>query len=287
VTLEPIDLMHMGLDRIIAVYVVETDDGLALFDCGPASTLATLEAGLAARGLALQDIDHLLLSHIHFDHAGAAGALVRKHPGLRVHVSGIGAPHVVDPSRLERSARRLYGDMFDTLWGTLEPVPGENVEVVGDMAVGMAVFPTPGHASHHVSYLAPDGTLHAGDAVGVRIMPGRYIFPAAPPPDVDLEGWERTFRAIEERRPARYALTHFGVAEDTEEHLSRMREELARLAERVRSGMSQEDFLAACHADVLASDEGDVAYYERAGPVWQTYLGLQRYWEKKAETATA
>jgi len=287
VTLGPIDLMHMGLDRIIAVYVVETDDGLALFDCGPASTLATLEAGLAARGLALQDIDHLLLSHIHFDHAGAAGALVRKHPGLRVHVSGIGAPHVVDPSRLERSARRLYGDMFDTLWGTLEPVPGENVEVVGDMAVGMAVFPTPGHASHHVSYLAPDGTLHAGDAVGVRIMPGRYIFPAAPPPDVDLEGWERTFRAIEERRPARYALTHFGVAEDTEEHLSRMREELARLAERVRSGMSQEDFLAACHADVLASDEGDVAYYERAGPVWQTYLGLQRYWEKKAETATA
>ena len=286
-TLGPIDLMHMGLDRIIAVYVVETDDGLALFDCGPASTLATLEAGLAARGLALQDIDHLLLSHIHFDHAGAAGALVRKHPGLRVHVSGIGAPHVVDPSRLERSARRLYGDMFDTLWGTLEPVPEENVEVVGDTAVGMAVFPTPGHASHHVSYLAPDGTLHAGDAVGVRIMPGRYIFPAAPPPDVDLEGWERTFRAIEERRPARYALTHFGVAEDTEEHLSRMREELARLAERVRSGMSQEDFLAACHADVLASDEGDVAYYERAGPVWQTYLGLQRYWEKKAETATA
>jgi glyoxylase-like metal-dependent hydrolase (beta-lactamase superfamily II) len=284
-TLEPIDLMHMGLDRIIAVYVFETDDGLALFDCGPASTLDPLEAGLAARGLALQDIDHLLLSHIHFDHAGAAGALVRKHPGLRVHVSEIGAPHVIDPTRLERSARRLYGDAFDTLWGTLEPVPEENVLVVGDTAVGMDVFPTPGHASHHVSYLAPDGTLHAGDAVGVRIMPGHYIFPAAPPPDVDLDGWERTFRAIEERRPARFALTHFGVAEDTEDHLARMREELAKLAERVRSGMSQEDFEAACRADVLASDEGDVAYYERAGPVWQTYLGLQRYWEKQAEPA--
>jgi glyoxylase-like metal-dependent hydrolase (beta-lactamase superfamily II) len=286
-TLEPIDLMHMGLDRIIAVYVVETDDGLALFDCGPASTIETLKAGLAASGLELRDISHLLLSHIHFDHAGAAGALVREHPGLRVHVSAIGAPHVVDPTRLERSARRLYGDAFDTLWGTLEPVPEENIEVVGDTAVGMDVFPTPGHASHHVSYLAPDGTLHAGDAVGVRIMPGRYIFPAAPPPDVDLEGWERTFRAIEERRPARYALTHFGVAEDTGEHLARMREELARAAERVRSGMSQEDFQAACRADVLASDEGDVAYYERAGPVWQTYLGLKRYWEKQAEAATA
>lgn len=286
-TLEPIDLMHMGLDRIIAVYVVETEDGLALFDCGPASTIETLKAGLAASGLELRDINHLLLSHIHFDHAGAAGALVREHPGLCVHVSEIGAPHIVDPTRLERSARRLYGDTFDTLWGSLEPVPQENIEVVGDRAVGIDVFPTPGHASHHVSYLAPDGTLHAGDAVGVRIMPGRYIFPAAPPPDVDLEGWERTFRAIEERRPARYALTHFGVAEDTGEHLDRMREELARAAERVRSGMSQEDFQAACRADVLASDEGDVAYYERAGPVWQTYLGLQRYWEKRAETTTA
>jgi glyoxylase-like metal-dependent hydrolase (beta-lactamase superfamily II) len=275
----------VGLDRIIAVYVFETDDGLALFDCGPASTLDALETGLAARGLELQDIDHLLLSHIHFDHAGAAGALVRKHPGLRVHVSGVGAPHVIDPTRLERSARRLYGEAFDTLWGTLEPVPEENVEVVGDSAAGLEVFPTPGHASHHVSYLAPDGTLHAGDAVGVRIMPGHYIFPAAPPPDVDLEGWEQTFRAIEERRPARFALTHFGVAEDTEPHLALMREELAKLAERVRAGMSQEDFQAACRADVLASDEGDVAYYERAGPVWQTYLGLQRYWEKQAAAA--
>jgi glyoxylase-like metal-dependent hydrolase (beta-lactamase superfamily II) len=203
-----------------------------------------------------------------------------------VHVSEIGAPHVIDPARLERSARRLYGDSFDALWGTLEPVPEENVLVVGDSAAGMEVFPTPGHASHHVSYLTPDGTLHAGDAVGVRIMPGRYIFPAAPPPDVDLEGWERTFQAIEERSPTRFAMTHFGVAEDTGEHVARMREELAKLAERVRSGMSQEDFQAACRADVLASDEGDIAYYERAGPVWQTYLGLKRYWEKQAEAVT-
>ena len=282
-TLEPIDLFHQGFDRIVGVYLVETDDGLGLFDCGPSSTLDALKAGLAARGLTVQDISHLLLSHIHFDHAGAAGTLVREHPGLRVHVSEIGAPHIVDPSRLERSARRLYGEAFDELWGALEPVPEENIEVVGDHVVGLEVFPTPGHASHHVSYLHRDGTLHAGDAVGVRIQPGRYVFPAAPPPDIDLEGWDRTFRAIEERRPARFAMTHFGVAEDTEDHLARMREELAKAAERVRSGMSQEEFMAACRADVLASDEGDVSYYERAGPVWQTYLGLKRYWEKQAE----
>ena len=286
-TIAPIDLLHQGLDRIVGVYVVETEDGLALFDCGPSSTVETLKAGLAERGLALQDIRHLLLSHIHLDHAGAAGTLVREHPGLQVHVSAIGAPHLVDPSRLERSARRLYGEAFDQLWGELAPVPEGNVHPVGEHAVGLEVFPTPGHASHHVSYLTPDGTLHAGDAVGVRIQPGRYVFPAAPPPDIDLEAWEQTFREIERRSPERFALTHFGVAEDTEEHLARMREALARAAERVRSGLSQEEFMAATRADVLASDEGDVSYYERAGPVWQTYLGLKRYWEKLAEAATA
>jgi glyoxylase-like metal-dependent hydrolase (beta-lactamase superfamily II) len=286
-TLAPIDLLHLGLDRIVGVYVVETDDGPALFDCGPASTIEALKQGLGDRGLVLQDIRHLLLSHIHFDHAGAAGALVREHSGLRVHVSPIGAPHLVDPARLERSARRLYRDSFDTLWGALEPVPQENVDVVGDSAAGLEVFAAPGHASHHVCYLTRDGTLHAGDAVGVRIQPGRYVFPAAPPPDIDLESWEQTLRAIGQRRPARLALTHFGVAEDPEEHLARTREELAKLAERVRSGMSEEEFRAAVRADVVASDEGDVHYYERAGPVWQTYLGLKRYWEKKAEAATA
>jgi len=286
-TLAPIDLMHQGLERIVGVYVVDTDDGPALFDCGPSSTVETLKAGLAERGLELQDIRHLLLSHIHLDHAGAAGTLVREHPGLHVHVSPIGAPHVVDPARLERSARRLYGDAFDELWGALEPVPEENVHPVGDSAVGLEVFPTPGHASHHVSYLARDGTLHAGDAVGVRIQPGRHIFPAAPPPDIDLEGWGQTLREIALRRPERFALTHFGVADDPEEHLARMREELARAAERVRSEMSQEEFMAAARADVLASDEGDVRYYERAGPVWQTYLGLKRYWEKRDEAGAA
>ena len=115
---------------------------------------------------------HLLLSHIHLDHAGAAGVLVRKHPGLQVHVSEIGAPHLVDPSRLERSARRLYGEAFDELWGELAPVPEENIRVLKTKRVGgLEAFPTPGHASHHASYLAPDGTLYAGEATGVSIQP--------------------------------------------------------------------------------------------------------------------
>src|SRR5436189_4344959 len=154
---EPIDLLHLGRERIIASYLLDTDDGPAIFDCGPATTVDALKAGLARQGLALPDVRHLLLSHIHLDHAGAAGVLVREHPALRVHVSEIGAPHVVDPSRLERSARRLYGDSFDTLWGELAPVPEASVEVVGDRLLGLDCFPSPGHASHHVCYLHSDG----------------------------------------------------------------------------------------------------------------------------------
>ena len=179
---EPLDLLHGGDRRRIGAYLVETDDGLALHDCGPASCLPALRAALAARGVAVQDLRHLLLSHIHLDHAGAAGSLVREHPGLTVHVSEVGAPHLIDPSRLEASARRLYGDTFDALWGELAPVPSRNVRVVGGDAVGLAVFPTPGHASHHVGYLHGDGTLYAGDAAGVRIAPGRFVFAPTPPP---------------------------------------------------------------------------------------------------------
>ena len=149
---EPLDLLHCGDERRIAAYLVETDDGLALFDCGPTSCLGALHDALGGRGVELRDVKHLLLSHIHLDHAGAAGALVREHPSLVVHVSEVGAPHVVDPSRLEASARRLYGPSFDELWGELVAVPEENVRVVGERVAGLACFPTPGHAWHQVSY---------------------------------------------------------------------------------------------------------------------------------------
>ena len=275
---DPIDLDYLGFDRTIGVYLVETDDGLALHDCGPATAIEGLKRGLEAHGLALTDIRHLLLSHIHFDHAGAAGVLVREHPGLQVHVSEIGAPHLVDPSRLEASARRLYGDSFDTLWGELAPVPAENVHTVGTNVLGLECFPSPGHAIHHVCYLDPEGTLLAGDAVGVRIQPERYIAPVSPPPDVDLEAWSRTIDEIERRAPERLALIHFGVVDDPGEHLPRLRSELAIWAERVRDGMTAEEFTEAVRADA-----GEPALlYERAGPFWQSWAGLRRYWDKKS-----
>ena len=193
---DPIDLHHQDVERLVGCYVLDTDDGPALFDCGPSTTIEALKAGLADAGLMLTDVRHLLLSHIHLDHAGAAGSLVREHPKLLVHVSAIGAPHIVDPERLERSARRLYGDSFDTLWGELAPVPEQNVRVVGDSVLGLECFPTPGHASHHVSYLDRDGTLYAGDAAGVRVQPGRCVMPPTPPPEFDLEAWQATLDEI-------------------------------------------------------------------------------------------
>jgi glyoxylase-like metal-dependent hydrolase (beta-lactamase superfamily II) len=273
---EPIDLLHLGCAHSIGCYLIETEDGPALFDCGPSTTVEALKAGLAAEGMQLLDVRHLLLSHIHLDHAGAAGVLVREHPSLQVHVSEIGAPHLVDPSRLERSARRLYGDVFDELWGEIAPVPEANVRVVGDDVVGLDCFPTPGHASHHVCYLDRDGTLYAGDAAGVRIQPGRYVMPPTPPPEFDLETWERTIDEIERRGPERLALIHFGVADDPRRHLTDLRLELYDWAEFVRGGASEEEFVEYGRAELANAGE-DVAVYDVAMPLWQSYRGLERW----------
>jgi glyoxylase-like metal-dependent hydrolase (beta-lactamase superfamily II) len=279
---EPIDLFHQGVERSIGCYLLDTEDGPALFDCGPSTTIAALEAGLEAEGLRLVDVRHLLLSHIHLDHAGAAGSLVRKHPDLQVHVSEIGAPHLVDPSRLERSARRLYGDAFDTLWGELAPVPEANVHVVGDRVLGLDCFPTQGHASHHVSYLDDDGTLYAGDAAGVRIQPGKYVIPPTPPPEFDLEVWQRTIDEIERRAPERLALIHFGVAEDPQRHLADLRLELYDYAEFVLGGASEEEFVAYGQAEIANAGE-DLGVYGSAIPLWQSYRGLARWAEKQRD----
>lgn len=282
-TREPLDLLHLGDRRRIGAYLVETDDGLALFDCGPSSCVPALRQALGAQGVELRDLRHLLLSHIHLDHAGAAGVLVREHPGLTVHVSDVGLPHLVDPGRLKTSARRLYGDAFDALWGELAPVPADNVRPADDTVAGLACFPTTGHASHHVSYLHEDGTLYAGDAAGVRIDPGRFVFAPTPPPDVDLEAWERTLDEIGRREPRRLALIHFGVFEDVERHLTALRETLHEWGERVAHGMDEATFVKAARADVAAAEPGEAEAYDRAAPYWHCFRGLERYWRKRAE----
>ena len=276
---EPIDLLHAGAEKTVGSYLLDTSEGLALFDCGPSSCVPALEAGLRSRGVELAEIRNLLLSHIHLDHAGAAGTLARENPGLTVWVSEVGAPHLVDPSRLERSARRLYGEHFDELWGELAPVPEANVRIVGDSVLGLDCFPTTGHASHHVSYLHEDGTLYAGDAAGVRIQPHRGVFPPTPPPDIDVEGWHRTLEEIDQRAPERLALIHFGVADDVARHLAELRDRLDTWANRVEAGATEADFVEAARADL----PGEADAYDRAMPFWQSYAGLSRWAEKRRE----
>jgi len=283
-TVEPIDLHHQR-PGIVGCYLLETEDGPALFDCGPSSCIEHLKTGLRDRGLELIDVRHLLLSHIHLDHAGGAGTLVREHPALQVHVSEVGAPHLVDPSKLEASARRLYGDAFDALWGELAPVPAENVHEVGDRVLGLDCFPTPGHAWHHVSYLDTEGVLYAGDAAGVRLEGARFVMPPLPPPEIDLEAWERSLEEIERRTPGALALIHFGVHEDVESHLSSLRKTIHAWGARVEDGMDEQTFVAAARYDVLQTDPELVDEYERAGPYWHHFRGLERYWRKRREAA--
>ena len=278
---EPIDLHHLD-ERIIGCYVLETQDGPALFDCGPTTCIPHLKAGLAERGLDLTDIRHLLLSHIHLDHAGAAGVLVRQHPWLQVHVSEIGAPHLVDPSKLEASARRLYGPSFDSLWGELAPIPERNVHVVGDRILGLECFPTPGHAWHHVSYLDADGTLYAGDAAGVRIAPGSFVMPPCPPPEIDLEAWEQTIDEIERRTPGRLALIHFGTFDDVQEHLAALRETLHTWASRVEDGMDEQTFIAAARYDAVAGGARAHRPVRRGRPVLAPLPGPRSLLEEEA-----
>jgi glyoxylase-like metal-dependent hydrolase (beta-lactamase superfamily II) len=279
---EPLDLRHLGRDRVIGSYLLETDDGPALFDCGPATCVDALREGLAARGLELADVRHLLLSHIHLDHAGAAGVLVREQPGLQVHVSEIGAPHLIDPSRLEASARRLYGDTFDVLWGELAPVPEANVHIVADRVLGLECLPAPGHASHHVIYLDDDGTLFAGDAAGVRIQPSETVLPPTPPPDVDVDAWRATIDEIERRGPERLALIHFGAADDVARHLGELRRRLYEWASLAAGGADEGIFIAAATA---AIEPGDRAVYEQAMPLEHSFAGLRRWAEKRSTAA--
>ena len=211
-----VDLEFLGRPHAIATAVIQSAGGAALVDPGPSTCLPTLELGLQRQGVRWADVRHILLTHIHLDHAGAAGTIVRAHPHIRVLVHERGAPHVADPAKLVESARRLYGADMDRLWGEIAPVPrdrlvvlagGERVEAGGRR---FEVAYTPGHASHHVSYFdAESGVAFVGDTGGVCID-GGYVLPPTPPPDIDLEAWRASLDRIQAWSPDSLFITHFG-----------------------------------------------------------------------------
>lgn len=270
-----IDLLHLEQPRALAVYLIPGPEP-TLIDCGPMSCLHTLEDALSERGLSVGDLRHLLLTHIHLDHAGAAGALVAANPKLQVHVSPLGAPHLLDPSRLERSSRRLFGADFDRLWGGIVPVPAANLRVLGKRVLGFECFATPGHAIHHTSFLDDRGNCFSGDVTGVRVPPSRHVAPATPPPDIDLPAYARSLAAIEARRPERLCLSHFGIFDDVHAHLNRMRAGLLRWSDWIRGGATETEFVAAARREL---DPRVAETVEKTAPFEPSYAGLKRYWE--------
>ena len=244
-TVAPIDVAHLGLRGVTSSYWIDGPEP-AIVDPGPSTSLDGLEASLAELGVGLPDIRHVLLTHVHLDHAGGTGHLVSRFPHLQVHVHTDGAPHMADPERLVASTRRTFGEAHDRLWGDVTPVPAECIrpwEPAGRAPASMPIpgvraFATPGHISHHVSSLAEgDGTFVAGDALGVILAPGAPSYPPTPPPSVDVPAWLDTLHTLESVDPDTFGVSHFGIHDDFMGRLSEMRERLSALRDRVEAAL--------------------------------------------------
>jgi glyoxylase-like metal-dependent hydrolase (beta-lactamase superfamily II) len=293
-----LDLHFYGVDGVIASVILHGPGGAAIIDPGPSSTLPALRAGLARAGIALADVRSILLTHIHLDHAGATGTLVRENPALRVYVHEKGAPHMVDPAKLMASATRLWGDEMDRLWGEMRPVPAENLEVLrgGErIAAGgrdLAVAYTPGHASHHVSYFSGEtGIAFVGDTAGVRLQTGRFIMPPTPPPDVDVEAWRDSFARIGAWHPETLFVTHFGPFAPVAAHLTEMADHLDLTSGLAKASLARpggDEDREAWFTDEIRRElrrrmsESDAQAYEVAGRFDLSWRGLARYWRKKS-----
>ena len=290
------DLQFQGQPRIIAIGVLQGPDGIALVDPGPSTTLPVLRRELAALGASVQDISALLVTHIHLDHSGVAGTLVREHPRIKVYVHQVGASHLVDPSKLVASAGRLYGDDMERLWGEVAPVAasaivplsgGERIAVGGRQ---WDVAYTPGHASHHVSFFSADtGIAFVGDTAGVRVTPDGFVLPPTPPPDIDIALWMASLSTIEGWHPQSLFLTHFGPSASVSAHLAELREHLQLMERVAREAMAggSEDGREAWFIEQIQREmrrrmsEADLRSYEMAGRFDLNWRGIARYVMKR------
>jgi glyoxylase-like metal-dependent hydrolase (beta-lactamase superfamily II) len=291
-----VDLLFLERARTIAALVLDAAYGVAVVDPGPTSCLPALVAGLERRGMGLADVTDLLLTHIHLDHSGAAGVILRANPRIRVWVHERGAPHLSDPRRLVESASRLYGDRMERLWGEIAPVPTEQIVSLsgGERVVAggrrLEVAYTPGHASHHVSFFDPSsGIAMVGDTAGVCVD-GGYVLPPTPPPDIDIDAWRASVARIEAWAPATLFLTHFGPATTVRPHLQELLENLEMMRAWVEETLSEpgtDEERGARFAERLTahlrqrSTEQQMASYPVAVPFFQLWLGLARYCRKR------
>lgn len=288
-----LDLNFQGRPHAIAAYLIRHSDAVVLIESGPGSTLSDLEAGLTKEGLSPRDVTHILLTHIHLDHAGASGWLARH--GAEVYVHPVGAPHMLDPEKLIASATRIYGDRMESLWGEFLPVPESQLKVPKDaeeIVIGNLKFlpiDTPGHAEHHYSWLFED-ILFSGDVGGVRIPGFPYLRVPMPPPELHIERWHESIARLRREKFARIAPTHFGVFDDPQWQLDEVEKGLDAasrwLEETMPSDPTIEELrqrftdLVMAEEAKMGLDEEAAKAYELANPPGMSADGLQRYWKK-------
>lgn len=296
-----LDLQFMNSTGSIAAYLIPHHDGAVLIECGPGSTVRRLHKCLEEHGLTPADISDVLLTHIHLDHAGAAGWLASF--GARVHVHPAGAPHLIDPQRLLNSAARIYGDMMDTMWGEFLPIPESSLstpsdgEVIAINGLHFRVLETPGHADHHYAYLFED-VCFSGDIGGVRMGGLKHLRLPMPPPEFHLELWRESLKKLQHEYKSgafnQIAPTHFGIFEDVDWHLASVGEALDEVEEWMLKALPSnppiekvnEQFLAwnLNRSRVKGFDPSALQIYETVNPSWMSPSGILRYWRKNRST---
>ena len=294
-----IDVNFMGFPRVIATAVLQGPGGVALIDPGPSTSLDTLRASLEEHGMTVADVRAVLLTHIHLDHAGATGSLVRENPKIAVYVHEKGAPHMVSPEKLLASAARLYGDQMGTLWGEFAPIPEANIRsLAGGERIDVSdrqldVVYIPGHASHHIGYFdSASGVAFVGDTAGIRLGTELFATPPTPPPDIDVEAWVESVELIRRRHPSTLFVTHFGPHEDVSAHLDAFLEHLAAAKDLARtiveSDATDEDKASEFTHQMqlyiqrfMPAQQTDLFDGAPLGPLSLGWLGLRRYWRKQ------
>lgn len=288
-----LDLHFQNYEHAIASFLIETEDGPVLIESGPYSTFPSLEKGLADHGYKVSDVKHVLLSHIHFDHAGAAWAFAEQ--GANIYLHPFGADHMEDPTKLVASATMIYGDQMDTLWGKMDKIAKNKLKVVEHDEVieiggqSFRALHTPGHAKHHIAWQWKD-TIFTGDVAGVKIDGGPVV-PPCPPPDINLEDWMHSIDLVLSKNPNRLVLTHYGEEMNPNIHMKELKEILNDWSQWIKAkweeGLSNDEitplfmkYTAKQLKDRGVSDQG-IKQYEAANPSWMSVAGLVRYWKKK------
>lgn len=289
-----IDLHYLGEENAIAAFLLETSEGPILIESGPHSTIAFLEKGLASKGYQASDIKHVFLTHIHLDHAGAAWYFAER--GAKVYVHPFGFRHLVAPDKLMASAKMIYKEKMDMLWGQMNPIAEEQLVAVEDLQsfqigdLTLQAHYTPGHAVHHIAWQIED-TLFAGDVAGVKIDGGPVV-PPCPPPDIQVEDWMSSIARIKGMDLKRIYLTHFGAIEDLHPHLTQLGEVIEDWANWIKPHFEQKADPAVVtpmfqkyvleQLKMAGVSESNLKKYDSANPAWMSVAGLMRYWKIKA-----